>query len=228
MTTALLARATVAGSLALAAVLAAVSVLLMPDFSGGHADRLAAIAAAPGTATVSALGFTLSQLFLAGGVVGLAHLLADRTPVLAWTGAVLVVLGCFGHAVYGGVSATMLSMAQDLSAVDVHAGVLARTEQGAGLPFMAAGLLGTVLGLLVLAVSLWRGHVGPRWVGPAIVLWVVVEFVGSGFSQWTGYAGGLLYVAVFVALAVEVWRSAPEHWRTAARATSVERPTVSA
>lgn len=228
MNTALLARAAVAGSLVLAAVLTAVSVLLMPDFSGGQADRLAAIAAAPGTATVSAMGFTLAQLFLAVGVVGVAHLLADRTPVLAWTAATLVVLSCFGHAVYGGVNTIMLSMAQDLSAVDVHAEVLARNEQGVGLPFMAAGLLGTVLGLLVLAVALWRGRLGPRWVGPALALWVVVEFVGNSFSEWAGYASGAIYAVVLIALAVEVWRSAPQRWRTAAGAASAERSTVPA
>lgn len=216
MTTANLVRSTVAAALAVGAALAVTSVLLMPDFSGGHADRLQAIAGSQGTATVSAVAFTVSQLFLATGLVGLAHLLRSRVPVLAGVGATLAVLGAFGHAVYGGVNMVMLSMAQDLAATDTHSEVLARAEQGAGLPFMAVGLLGTVLGFVVLGVGLWRGGLGPRWLGPAVVVWVVVEFVGSGLSEWAGYASGLLYAVIFGTLALVVRRSSLAHWQTAA------------
>ncbi len=61
------------------------SILLMPDFSGDQAAQLAAIAAAPATATISALCFAGSQLFLIlGGVLGgVARMLRDRAPVLA-------------------------------------------------------------------------------------------------------------------------------------------------
>lgn len=216
MRTAHLVRTCVAASLGVGAALTVTSVLLMPDFSGGHAERLQAIAAAQGTSTVSALTFTGSQLFLAIGLLGLAHLLRSRVPLLAAAGAVLAVLGAFGHAVYGGVNMVMLSMAQDLDAVGTHAEVLARAEQGAGLPFMAMGLLGTVLGFVVLGVALWRAQLGPRWLGPAMVGWVVVEFIGSGLSQWAGYASGLLYAVVFCTLAVLVHRSSITHWQTAA------------
>ncbi|USQ76610.1 hypothetical protein [Ornithinimicrobium cryptoxanthini] len=211
-----LTRTAVAISLVVGAALIVVSVLLMPDFSGGHRERLEAIAAAQGTATISALSFTASQLFLAVGLVGVAHLVRSRVPLLATLGGVLAVLGTFGHAVYGGVNVLMLAMAQDLAALDAHAAVLARGEGGIGIPFMAAGLLGTVLGFILLGVAVWRGGLGPRWVGPAMLVWVVVEFVGSGFSQWAGYASGALYAVIFGALAHAVWQSSISHWQTAA------------
>lgn len=217
MTTAQLVRSAVAASLVVGAGLSITSILTMPDFSGDPAAWLREIAAAPGTSALSAVTFAVSQLLGAVGLLGVAHLLASRTPVLAPAGAVLVLLGAFGHAVYGGVNLTMLAMADgDPAALEVHAAAIDRVQSGPAVPFMAAGLLGTVLGFVLLAAAIWRGRLGPRWLGPAIVLWVLVEFVGSSFSEWAGHASGLLYVAVFVALTVEVWRSSPAHWCTAA------------
>lgn len=209
-------RATVSVALVVGALLTVSSVLLRPDFSGGHAERLQAIAGDLGTATVASLAFTFAQLFLAVGVLGLAHLARSRTPVLATLGGILVLLGAFGHAVYGGVQIVMLSMAADLSSLEAFTAVLLRGERGAGLPFMLMGLLGTVLGLVLIGISLWRGQLGPRWLGPAIIAWVVLEFVGSGLSQWAGYASGLLYALVFVTMATLTWRSSLSHWQTAA------------
>ena len=212
------ARATVAASLVVGATLTVVSILLMPDFSGGLDESLKAIAAAGSTATISALGFTFSQLFLAVGLVGLAHLLRDRVPVLAALGGTIALLGAFGHAVYGGVNVVMLLMAQDLGALDTHVAVLERGEQGLAIPFMAAGLLGTVLGFILLGVAVWRAGLGPRWVGPAMIFWVVLEFVGSSLSEWAGYASGVLFAVIFGTLAVAVLRSSIAHWTTAAEA----------
>lgn len=211
-----LTRTAVATSLVVGAALIVVSVLLMPDFSGGHGERLEAIAAAQGASAISALSFTVSQLFLAVGLVGVAHLVRSRVPVLATLGGTLAVLGAFGHAVYGGVNVVMLAMAEDLAALDTHAAVLARGEEGIGIPFMAAGLLGTVLGFILLGVAVWRGGLGPRWVGPAMIVWVVLEFVGSNFSEWASYASGALYAVVFGALAIAVWQSSISHWQKAA------------
>lgn len=211
-------RGLVASCLVIGAALIVTSVLLMPDFSEGHGDRLQAIAEAGTTATISALGFVTSQLFVAIGLVGLAHLLRDRVPVLACLGGGLALLGAFGHTVYGGVNVVMLLMAQDLGALEAHVGVLERGEQGLAIPFMAAGLLGTVLGFVLLGVAVWRAGLGPRWLGPAMIFWVVLEFVGSGLSQWAGYASGLLYAVMFGTLALAVLNSSIAHWTTAAEA----------
>ena len=211
-----LTRTTVAVALVLAAVLVVASVLLMPDFGDGHADFLRAIAADQGSATISSVTFIAAQLFCVIGLLGVAHLLRSHVPVLATVGAVLVILGGFGHAVYGGVNLVMLSMAQESAAIDVHVAVLQRVESGVTIPFMAAGLLGTVLGFIVLGVAVWRGGLGPRWVGPAMIVWVVLEFVGSNFSEWASFASGALYALVFGALALAVWQSSISHWQTAA------------
>lgn len=209
-------RWTVAASLVAGAALAAVSVLLMPDLGGGNQERLLSVASAGTPATVSALAFVTAQLPLAVGLVGVAHLARRRVPVLASVAAVLVVVGAFGHAVYGGVNLVMLSMADDPAGLRSHAAVLDRLETGVALPFMAAGLLATVLGLVVLGVAVWRSGVGPRWAGPALLLWVVVEFAGAGLSRWAGYASATLHLVVMATLAIALWRSSLAYWLSAA------------
>ncbi|MFK5633832.1 MULTISPECIES: hypothetical protein [unclassified Ornithinimicrobium] len=220
LTPARLTRLGVATALAAGAVTTVVSIATMPDLAGDHAERLRAIGAAPATATLSALTWVAAQLFVGVGAVGVAHLLRNRVPVLALVAGALVGLQAFGHAVYGGVNLVMLSMARDLGSVDTHAAVLTDVESGTALPFMALGLIGTVLGMLVLAAALWRGRLGPRWVGPAIVAWIVVEFAGSAVSEWSTYLSGLLYLVIFGTLAVVVHRSSVGHWETAVEATA--------
>lgn len=213
-----LTRTTVAASLVIGPALMIVSYLFMPDFSGGHAERLTAIADQGATAPLSALGFVLFQLFLPIGVAGVWLMIRGRVPVVATIALVLVGLGSFGHAVYGGVQLIMLSMAQDPGSLDTHAATLERAESGAGLVFMALGLLGSVLGFVLLGVAVWRAGLGPKWLGPVLIVWVLVEFVGSSFTAWAGYASGLLFAVVFAVLAVAVWHSAVGHWTTAAEA----------
>lgn len=225
MDVASLTRSTVAGSLALGAALAVLSVGTMPDFSGDQTSRLEAVAASP-RAALSAWTWVLSQPLLGLGVVGLAHLARWRAPVLATLTAVLFGLGALGHAVYGGINLAMLAMAEDLGAVEAHVAVLDRLESGLMLPFMAAGLLGTVLGVLLLAATLWRAALGPRWVAPALVAWVVIEFAGSGLVSWAGVASGALLAVTFVATAVVVQRSSLAHWRTEAEAGAGSRDEV--
>jgi hypothetical protein len=224
--TAALTRGTVAASLATCGVLTVVAVLLMPDFSGNEAQWLQAIAAASTSSAVSAMLFVGSQLPFAVGLVGVAHLLRDRTPVLAALGAAFAVLGGFGHAAYGGVNLVMLEMAKDRANAAVHADVLSGVGSGPAVPFMAAGLLGTVIGLVLLGIAVWRAGAGPRWLGPVLVLFVVVEFAGSGFSVWAGYASAVLFLVGFLTLALLVARSATPVWTTAAEAPSRQPLTV--
>lgn len=216
MNTAHLVRTAVAASLLLGAALTLGSIVTMPDFSGDTAAWLQEIAAAPGMAAFSSLTWIAAQLFLAVGLLGVAHLVRSRVPLLAAAASVLVLLSTFGHAVYGGVNLTMLAMARDLGAADVHVTVLQELEAGLAVPFMAAGLLGTVLGFVLLGVMVWRAQLGPRWLGPALVLFVVIEFAGGSVSAWAGYVSGTLFVVALTTLAHVVRRSPVNHWRSAA------------
>lgn len=207
-------RGAVAASMVATAVLMLCSVVLQPDFPDTHRDRLAAIDAAGTSAAVSAITFTLAQLPFLIAMLGAAHLLRRRTPVLSALTALFGLLGGFGHTVFGGISLVMLSMAADQANRAAHADVLGAVESGAGAPFMGMGLLGTVLGVLMLAIGLGRGRVGPRWLPYVLGAFLLVEFVGAGLSEWASSLAAALYLVALVTLAVVTRRSPLTEWST--------------
>ena len=120
----------------------------------------------------------------------------------------------------------MVAMADgDPAHYGAFAEALERAEAGVLLPFMAFGLLGMVLGTILFGVAVWRAKFGPQWLGPAVIVWVLVEFVGTSFASWTTYLSGVMYLTIFGVLAVTVARSSIAHWQTAAEvAAPVEIP----
>lgn len=205
-------RAAAAAGLVTTALLMVVSTVLAPEFPADRTEQLAAFADSGRLATTSAFTFALAQLPFIAAVLGIGHLLRSRAPRLSNVGTTLALVGAFGHSVYGGVSMTQLVMAADEPNRAVHVAVLDQLESGPAVVFMAMGLLGTVLGILLLSIGLFRAGVGPRWVGPALWAFLVVEFAGHAVTEWASHVAVVLYVASFVALAVTVWRSDTHTW----------------
>lgn len=201
-------RRTVAtAALVLAPVLMVVAMGTDVPFSGEPDEVLAEMDAAGSRAWLSAMTYTLAQLALIPGMLGIAHLLRSGAPALSGLGGSLAVLGAFGHAVHAGGVFVLVSMAQSPG----DRGAFASAMQDylgspAGL-FSAMGLIGTVLGLLLLAVGLWRTRTSPRWVPAALVAFVVVEFAGSAVTPWATVIGGILYLAALWVLAAIIWRA---------------------
>jgi hypothetical protein len=199
-----------AACLVLAAVGSVAWVALEPPFPEGYDARLAAIDEAGTGAAISAFLFTATQLPWLVAVVGVAWLAHRGSSRFATAGGTLAVLGAFGHAVFGGAMIVTVLMARDVADRAVMADLLKTIEfSGLLVPFMAAGLLGTVLGTLLLGVALWRSRAVPRWV--PLVLWafLVVEFVGSNLSDYAAYLSALCLLLAFGALAHRVWTSDP-------------------
>lgn len=195
-----------AACLVVAAVGSVVWVTLEPAFPNGYDARLAAIDEAGAAGAASAFLFTATQLPWLVAVVGIAWLAHRGSPRFAAAGGTLAVLGAFGHAVFGGAMVVGVLMAREAADRAVMADLLESMESTALLiPFMAAGLLGTVLGTLLLGVALWRSRVVARWV--PLVLWafLVVEFVGSSLSEYATYVSALCLLLSFGALAHRVW-----------------------
>jgi len=186
-------------ALVLGPVIAGVSVILQPDLDGSPGDRLAAMDGS--RAAVSAVAFLISQLPLLIAILAIGRLVLPRAPKLSAWGTALAVLGCFGHTVFGGTSMIYLFMARDGSHRALQTELFDRIQNSPVMLFSAVGLLGTVLGLLMLSIGLYRSRTVPVWVGPAIWAFLVVEFVGTAFSSYASYLSVLLLGAAFVAIA---------------------------
>jgi hypothetical protein len=200
------ARLLAATSLVAAALLSAVSVALQPEFAADPAARLAAIAAAGTSATVSLLAFAVSQLPFLVAVVAIARLAHAGAPRLAATGGALATVGGFGHAVFGGIGLSYLAMSVDAGDRAVFADAVTRVESGPALVFMAGGMLGTVLGLVLLGVALFRSRVVPRWIPVALWAFLVTEFALTSLTAWAAPAASVLFVAAFTGIAVRLVR----------------------
>jgi len=197
------ARILAAVCLVATALLSVVSVLLQPEFPSDSADRLAAVASSGTAGTISLLAFALTQLPYMIAAVAIAALaaLARRTALV---GCVLAVLGGFGHAVFSGIGLAYLGMSGDAANRDAMGAVVESIEAGPAVVFMAMGLIGTVLGVILLGVALFRSRSVPRWIPVSLWAFVVMEFVGTGFSEWASPAAGLLYLAAFAGMAFEL------------------------
>jgi Domain of unknown function (DUF4386) len=192
--------------LVVTALLSAISVLLQPEFSADPAERLEAMDAAGTSGAVSLLTFVLAQLPFMVAAVAIAMLARDRSPRLAIVGGALAVIGGFGHSVFGGIGLAYLTMSSDAANRPTFADVVTRVESGPAAIFMAAGLLGTVIGLVLLGIALFRSRVVPRWIPIALWLFVFTEFLLTSVSDWASPAAALLYVAAFTGIAVQLVR----------------------
>lgn len=206
-------RRTIAAMCLLAtALLSVLSVVLAPEFVSGGREQLDAIDDAGATATISLFAFVLAQLPFLGAVLGVAHLLRERAPVLSSLGAALGVVGGFGHAVYGGAQLVSVTMVAEGGNREPYGAVLDEFQSSPAMAFAAMGLLGTVLGVLLLAIGLWRSRVGPRWVPAALGAFLVVEFVGASITEWASVLAGAMYLAAFTALALTIWTLGDREW----------------
>lgn len=182
-----------------APVLTAASVALQPALDGDPTHQLSAMGTP--AAAASAAAFLVSQLPMLVAVLAIGRLLLPRAPRLSAWGTALGVLGCFGHIAFGGLSLAEVLMARDAAHRDTYAALLRTVQSSPVMLVSLAGLVGTVLGLLLLGIGLFRTRTGPIWVGPAIWAFLLVEFVGSSVVPKASYLSTLLFGAAFVALA---------------------------
>jgi len=222
--TALYRRTAASVSLVITALLSVVGVALQTPFGETALEQLAALGEARETAALSVTAFAISQLPFIIGMLGVAHLVAHRSPKLAAIGGTLAVLGGFGHAVVAGSQAPQILMASDTANIDVYA-TLIEQELPVGIEvLMIIGTIGTVLGLLLLGIALFRSKVVSRWVPIALWAFILIEFIGPNFFEWASLVAGLIYLGAFVALAVTLWRSPLNLWMSAVAERAVSNP----
>jgi hypothetical protein len=199
-------RRLLAVCLVVAALGSVVGAALQPAFPEGPGARLAAIEEAGTGGALSAFLFTAVQLPWMVAVVGIAWLAHRGSCRVAAVGGMFAATGAFGHAVFGGAMLVSVLMARDAADRAAMVRLLGSIESSAlFLPFMLAGLLGTVLGTVLLGIALWRSRVVARWVPIALWAFLVVEFVGSNLSDYATYLSGVCLTLAFGALAHRTW-----------------------
>lgn len=195
------------------AVLAsAVWTILEPAFPSDQVERLAAIDEGGTGAAVSAAFFPLSQIFMLAAVLAIGHLIRQASPRLSNIGTTLAVLGVLGHCVFAGASLMTVTMAADETNRQVYADLVGDFESSPAMAFAAVGLIGSVLGLVLLSIGLFRSQLVPRWVPVTLGLFLVVEFVGSALSDYATYASLVCLALAFGALARAVAQTPRESW----------------
>jgi hypothetical protein len=206
-------RTAAALCLMLAAVLSATFMILAaaPGWGSDGVARLQAVADAGGTATVSFVAFVAYQLPLMIGLLGVAHLLRGRTPLLANLGGTLAAVGAVCYAVYGGSQLLIPAMVADQTNLELFAQLRTNAEPLTE-PFAALGMVGSVLGLLLLSIALWKAKLGPRWIPVTLWVFFAVEFVGTALSTAAGPMAAALLLVALVSLAVLVQRSPASAW----------------
>jgi DMSO/TMAO reductase YedYZ heme-binding membrane subunit len=210
-------RGAAAVCLVLAGVLSATFIVLAtaPGWGSDGVARLQAVVDAGGTATVSFLAFAAYQLPLMIGLLGVAHLLRGRTPLLANLGATLAGVGAIGYAVYGGSQLVIPAMVADQSNLELFAQLRTDAEPLTE-PFAALGMVGSVLGLLLLSIALWRAKLGPRWIPVTLWGFLAVEFAGTALSPAaSGPVSAVLLLVALLSLAVLIQRSPVSAWTSA-------------
>ena len=224
---ALFRRTAAATGLVGSAVLAAAATLVHQTTSGGVPTAvLDDLQRDPAAGRVSAVLFVLQGLAAIVAALAIGHLLRDRPPVLSSVGAGLAALGAFAEAVATTFTLAFVPMAQDPAHRAAYVSVIDQADRVQNL-FGLVGLVGTVVGTLLLSIGLFRAHVGPRWVAPAIWAFLVLEFVGSGIAPAVGFAAVSLGVIAYTALAVTAWNSPRTAWMTATEASAnVLEPTT--
>ena len=205
-----------AAALVLTSLLGLVSVALQPELPAGHAARLAAIDHAGASAIVSAVAFLLQQLPFLVAMLGLGHLLRSSAPRLSTAGVLLGGVGAFGHTVFAGMSMTYLLMATDVDHRSELGALYARIESSPVMLMALLGLAGTVFGLLLMAIALFRTRVVPLWVPGLLVAFLVLEFAGSAVSSYASELAGACFLVASVTLAVHLHRMPVGAWRSPA------------
>jgi fumarate reductase subunit D len=152
----------------------------------------------------------LGALFLVGAVIAIAHLVRVRHPRFAIVAGALALAGVVTMSgVWMTFTIIEIEMAQSADRAAMAALIEASDDSATIAPLFIT-FVGASLGLVLLAIGLWRAHTVPRWIPALMAVAFVLLFVGE-----SGVVGTLGSVAAFVALGaigLLVLRSTDEAW----------------
>jgi hypothetical protein len=159
------------------------------------------------SAVLTILGFAI----LIPGIIGALNLLRGRGVVLGHIGGALAVLGlaCFPALI--ATSFVDVAATEPGAASQEYVDIVERVEDQAGaIIIVAIALLGTLVGFILLAAAFLRARTVPVWVGPLIILGIVVTFPAE--SRVLQVLGSALLLVAFGAIGLQLLRQPDEEW----------------
>lgn len=192
-------RRTVAGICLVAAPLAfGASDVIRLSIEGGAAEgagQLAAIAASSGLWQLAGALNMLGVVLFVPAVLGLMHLLRERSTVFGHLGGGLALIGFLGWAAHNRGYFGFMGAAST-SGID-HARMVGFIEHWATTPdtgyYVLMFLVGGLLGMLLLSIGLYRARVTYRWAAALFLLGTVLYNVNA----FTPASESMLAVGVF-------------------------------
>ncbi len=204
-------RKSVAGlSLIGAPLIGLVGALLTPQYSGDLGEELSAISAHTGRWLVSDFLNLLTFFLMIPAVFGLLHLLRHRSVALGHIGAALALLGLFFHGAIIGFALVSVPLVESGMERAQMVAFAERMYEGPAFIMILAPFIGFYLGMILLAVALWRAKVAPLWISVLLVAGLLSEFVGTD-----AVSPELMFVLLLVSLGwigLRVLRMSDTQW----------------
>ena len=154
------------------------SALIIPRFTGGMEEELAAISEHTGRWLVGeALNLITFFLYMLAAL-GTLHLLRHRSVVLGHLGGGLVLLGAFFHGAIIGFALVEVPLVESGGARDRMVEFANGMYESTAFTMILFPFLSFFVGWILLAIALWRARVAPLWVAVTLGVAPLSEFFG--------------------------------------------------
>ena len=192
--------------------------LVAQDLVGPHtpsdaAGTYTAVAADRGGTVASSVFLLISSLFLVPAVWGILHVVRARGVTLGHIGGALAIVGALGHVA---VMTYQLALVEMTKAGDREA-MVALIDRLDSSPVVGAivfpMILAFALGLLILAIALWRARFVQGWAALLVVAAVALDIgAPDGAPASVSIAKQLLAFAAFAYVGLRMLRMSDAEW----------------
>ena len=185
---------------------------ISPKLETASGKVLAVTAQHPDRFFISSMIAMVGVALLLGAVLGLAHMMRERGSGYGNLGGIVAVLGVLG--LMAGFSVTFMTwlMAKDgVTAADAH--LLHRYNQSA--PGVIIGVVGfcLALGIVVLAMGLYRAHFVDWWMAMLVAIGpVLMEVAFPAHALWMAIVGSAFLLVGLGSIGLMVLRETDEEW----------------
>lgn len=175
--------------------------LLSEDFGSGMSQELAYITENNIRWVMSSYLTLLFGVLMIPAIFVLMVLVRERSAALGYIGAAVAFLGIYFHGAVVGYALVEGPLVQSaISQEQVLAFVEGPMYTHVAFTMILMPFLGFFLGMILLAVALWRAHIAPLWVSALIIVAPLTEFVGPMVPGFNAVSPELMFLLLAVGL----------------------------